>query len=225
MYAAPFEAFDSQRGTLDKLPGTPRTCNKVDRMDTPEQAELRAALARAIETQGMRPVARQVGLSPMGARNVALGKNLHEATWTKIREWYGREVVQGKQVQLQAAPVLLELLLRHVAPALRESVRRVLVEDVGRVYAQAAMPAPSWLTTLPDALRAYEEETDRRRAPFAVVELTRGDRLVLTEQPFPGDPRAVVEEMAAGRGVWNGDTYYPPHRVHRVTYAPGEGST
>ncbi len=191
-------------------------------MDTPEQAELRAALALAIEKQGTRPVARQVGLSPMGARNVALGKPLHEATWTKIREWYGREAAQQKQVQLQTAPVLLELLLRHVAPAIREQVRQMLVEDVGRVYAQAAMPVPSWLTMLPEALRAYEEETDRRRAPFAVVEFTRGERLLLAEQPFPGEPRAVVEEMAAGRGVWNGDTYYPPHRVHRVTYGAGE---
>lgn len=188
-------------------------------MDTPEQAELRAAVALAIEKQGMRPVARQVGMSPMGVRNVSLGKPLHEATWTKLREWYGREVEKQKQVQLQAAPVLLELLLRHVAPALREQVRRALVEDVGRVYAQAAMPVPSWLTTLPEALRAYEEETDRRRAPFAVVEFTRGERLLLAEQPFPGEPRAVVEEMAAGRGVWNGDTYYPAHRVHRVTVA------
>lgn len=185
-------------------------------MDTPEQAELRTAVAFAIEHQGMRPVARQVGMSPMGLRNVSRGHKLHEATWTKLREWYGREVEKQKQVQLQAAPVLLELLLRHVVPALRDKVRRALVEDVGRIYGEAALPVPSWLTTLPDALRAYEEETDRRRAPFAVVELTRGDRIILADQPFPGDPRAVVEEMAAGRGLWNGNTYYPAHRVHRV---------
>lgn len=204
--------------TLDNLPGASRTCNKVDRMDTPEQAELRAALAQAIETQGMRPVARQVGLSPMGARNVALGKRLHEATWTKLREWYGREAMKAQRAQVVAAPVLLELLMRHVAPALRDKVKRVLVEDVGRVYGEAGMPAPSWLTANPDGLRGYEEGADRARARFAIVELARGERIVLPEQPFPGEPRAVVEEIAAQRGLWSGDSYYPPHRVHRIIH-------
>ena len=192
-------------------------------MDTAEQAELRAAVARALETQGTRPVARQVGMSPMGVRNVALGKNLHEATWTKLREWYSREAAKQKLVQLEAAPVLLELLLRHVAPVLREQVGGAFLDAVGRLYGQEGMHAPGWIALDAEALRAYEHGADLRRAPFAVVELTRGDRLVLIEQPFAGHPRSVVEEIAAGRGVWSGDVYYPPHRIYRVTYGAAPG--
>lgn len=194
-------------------------------MDTPEQAELRAAVAQAIETRGMRQTARQIGMSPMGVRNIERGNPVRETTWTKLREWYGREVAKQGVVQPEAVPVLLESLLRHVAPALRERVRDALVEGVGRIYGEAALPAPSWLTNEPGGVDAYEAGLDARRAPFALVELTRGDRLVLPDQPYPGDPRSVVEEIAAGRGVWNGNVYYPPHRVHRVTYAAGDEPT
>lgn len=67
-------------------------------------------------------------------------------------------------------------------------------------------------------MKACEAGADRRLRPFAVVEVTHGARVMLDTQPFPGDPRTVVEEIANRRGVWRDNAYYPPHRVVRVMY-------
>jgi hypothetical protein len=187
-------------------------------MDTPEQAELRAAAIQAAERGGWRKLARQVGMSPAGVKRALLGERLQEVTWTKLREWYAREVLERKDPPLESGAVLLEALLRQVAPTLREQIRTAVIEDVGRIYGDAKMPAPAWLLEVPGGLESYEAGVRDRREPFAVVELLGGERFQVNEQPFAGDPRSVVEEIASGRGVWRENVYHPAHRVHRITY-------
>ncbi|HEX2190486.1 MAG TPA: hypothetical protein VHG51_16375 [Longimicrobiaceae bacterium] len=185
-------------------------------MDTREQAELRRAVTQAAETQGVREVARQVGMSPMGLRNVTKGVQPHPRTWAKLREWYARE--RGAHVEMgeDAAPVALEAFLQLIAPTLRVPVREAIVGALGRLYGEAGLPAPAWLTEMPGAVKAYEAGADRRRPPFAVVEVAQGGRVVLESQPEPGEPRAVVEEIAR-RGVWRENTFYPSQRIVRIT--------
>lgn len=191
-------------------------------MDTPEQAELRAAAIQAAERIGWRKLARQVGMSTSGARKALYGERMQERTWTKFREWYAREVVGKKDPALESGAVLLEARLQQVAPALRGDIREAVVEVVGRIYGDVRMPAPAWLVDVPGGLEAYEAGVRDRREPFAVVELLGGDKFQVPEQPFAGEPRSVVEEIASGRGAWRGKVYYPAHRVHRVTYGEME---
>lgn len=110
-------------------------------MDTREQAELRRAVTQAAETQGVREVARQVGLSPMGLRNVMWGVKPLNRTWAKLRDWYGREGSGAVEAREDAAPVALEAMLQHVAPVLRAEVREAIVADLGRIYGEAGVPA------------------------------------------------------------------------------------
>lgn len=163
-------------------------------------------------------MARQVGLSPMGLRNITQhGVDPLPRTWARIREWYGREGRRHAGAGEDAAPVALESFLQHVAPTLRAPVREAVVAALGRIYGDAGLPAPAWLTEMPGAVRAYEEGAERHRPTFAVVEVAQGTRVVLDRQPFPGQPRDVVEQIGRG-GVWKENVFHPPHRILRVTY-------
>ena len=189
-------------------------------MDTPEQAEIRQAARQLVEAVGLRKTARQVGLSPTGLKKALAADRLHEITWTKLREWYVREILGTEKPAAESGAVLLEALLRQVDPALRPRVRTAIVGDVGRIYGEEKLPAPAWLVDVPGGLEAYEEA--RRERPFALVELARGERFYLAEPPFAGEPREVAEELARVRGVWRGGSYYPPHRIVRVHLEDGE---
>jgi hypothetical protein len=125
---------------------------------------------------------------------------------------------QARKVEgaAESGAVMLEALLRQIAPALRGRVREAIVDAVGRIYGTESMPAPAWLVDVPGGVEAYEAGTAERKHAFALVELVRGDRFHLAEQPFAGDPRTVVEEIASGRGAWQGTTYHPAHRISRV---------
>jgi len=190
-------------------------------MDTPEQAEIRATAIQAAERIGWRKMGRQVGMSASGLKRALHGTHVQEITWTKLRSWYAGEAARKAEGAPESGAVLLEALLRQIAPALRDRVREAVVEAVGHIYGTERMPAPAWLVDVPGGLEAYEAGAKQRKRAFALVELVRGDRFHLTEQPFAGEPRAVVEEIASGRGAWQGTTYHPAHRISRV-YLGGE---
>jgi len=190
-------------------------------MDTPEQAELRQAVRQRTEAVGLRKMARQIGLSASGLKKALAGGKLQEATWTKFREWYVREVAEREEPAQDSGAVLLEALLRQVAPTLRPRIRTTIVEEVGRIYGEEKLPAPAWLVDVPGGLEAYEGASQEQ--PFALVELARGERFYLREPPIAGDPRNVAEEIANVRGVWRGESYYPPHRIIRVHLGGGAG--
>ncbi|HEV2150577.1 MAG TPA: hypothetical protein VGR37_24475 [Longimicrobiaceae bacterium] len=185
-------------------------------MDTPEQAEIRAAAQKAAEQIGVRKLGRAVGMSTGGIQKALYGEQLRQTTWTKLRAWYAREWAPKQDPA--SGGVVLEALLQQIAPAFREEARRAITDHLSQLYGRAQLPAPGWLLEQPGTVVAYDRAKQEYRAPFAVLELSRGSSLVIPEQPFPGDPRDVVEQIASGRGVWHDTTYYPAHRIHRVRY-------
>lgn len=186
--------------------------------DTPEQAEIRAAGLQAAEQMGWRKLARSVGMSASGVRKALTATQIREVTWTKLRSWYVREWAVNRDAATPSGGVALESMLQQVAPVLRDEARAAIVAHLGRLYGEKGLPAPSWVLDSPGGLEVYEDAVSGRRAPFAVLELSRGERVAIPDQPFAGDARNVVEQIASGRGVWHGSIYYPAHRIHRAIY-------
>jgi hypothetical protein len=185
-------------------------------MDTTEQAELRSAVRQAVDATSLRSVGRQIGMSAAGLRKFLRGSEAHPSTWTKVRTWYMREFLSGTEGAAESAVVALTALLHHVEPSLRQRTESAIGELLGRLYGEAGLLAPAWLPGLEGALNAYDEAREEGRQHFAMVDLVRGPSFALAEQPFEGEPRAVVEAIATTRGVWHHDTFHPFHRISRI---------
>lgn len=190
-------------------------------MDTTEQAELRSAVRQAVDATGLRAVARQVGMSAAGLRKFLRGSEAQPSTWTKVRAWYMREFISSTEGAAESAAVALTAFLHHVEPGLRQRAESAIGELLGRLYGEAGLLAPAWLPGLEGALNAYDEAREEGRQHFAMVDLVRGPSFALAEQPFKGEPRAVAEEIATARGVWQGDVFHPFHRINRVRVGRG----
>lgn len=190
-------------------------------METPEQAELLRAAAARVKEIGLRPAAREVGLSPIGLRNVVERRGRPvETTWEKLRAWYVGSLGE-RELDPAAVAVLLSTLVDQVTPELRARARTNIVELLARLYGEEGTALPSWLAELAEAAAAYEQGVRRREAPFAVVEVTRGTPFTLLHAPFEGTPREVIEAIGTTRGAWNGAEFYPPHRIQRIRLGGG----
>jgi hypothetical protein len=179
-----------------------------------EQADfqaIRQALRDASRASSIRKLARTIGMSPTGLRNIMEGKRAHPGTEAKLREWY---VKNAPRVDSDARHAALDLLARGLAPELRDGFRKAVAVLLGSVHGEAGLPLPAWAGE--DAKDAHADGLRRRADRFATVEVHGADPVVLVRPPFPGDPRAVAEALGTERGVWSGSDYYPPHRINRV---------
>jgi hypothetical protein len=127
-----------------------------------------------------------------------------------------------KRAEAETGQAALALLLRQIAPELRGTFRAEFTALVGKLFGRAGLPAPAWLEHAREGMLAMEEGRLRRENRFATVDITGLESVELDEQPFPGEPREVVEAIGTQRGVWVGDVYYPPHRISRIRLGAAE---
>lgn len=185
-------------------------------METPEHAELLHAAAARVREIGLRKAAREVGLSPVGLRNVVQRRGQPvETTWEKLRAWYVGSLGE-RELSPAAVAVMLSTLVDQVAPELRARARNQVVELLAKLYGEEGAALPAWLADLADAVAAHELGVRWRGSPFAVVEVARGSPFTLLHPPFEGTPQEVVEAIGTTRGAWNGEEFYPPHRIQRI---------
>jgi hypothetical protein len=178
---------------------------------------IRQAMRDALSTTSLRAIGRAVGLTASGVKKFLDGARPYESTQARLRAWY---VSHAPTVDADAGHAALELLAEGIAPELRGAFREGVAELVGELHGEAGLPLPAWAAG--EAGAAHAEGQRRRGARFATVEVAGAEPVVLVRQPFDGDPRAVVEAMGTRWGVWNGDDFYPPHRINRVRLG-GEG--
>lgn len=185
-------------------------------MEMPEQAELLRAAAARVKEIGLRKAAREVGLSPVGLRNVVERRGRPvETTWEKLRAWYVGSLGE-REMDPAAVAVLLSTLVDQVTPELRARAHKKVVELLARLYGEEGAALPAWLAELAEAAATHEQGMRRRGTPFAIVEVARGTPFPLLHPPFEGTPREVVEAIGTTRGAWNGEEFYPPHRIQRI---------
>lgn len=187
-------------------------------MEDSELQAIRQALRDAERRAGLRALGRQIGITAAAARNIMDGARPRGATRDKLRAWYVQHAPKGEP---NAGHAALDLLAAGIAPELRGAFREGVAALVGTLHGEAGLPLPVWAAG--EAGAAHTAGQRRRGARFATVELTGAEPVVLIRQPHDGDPRAVVEAMGTRWGVWNGDDFYPPHRINRVRLG-GEGS-
>jgi hypothetical protein len=179
---------------------------------------IRQALRDAEKSTGLRGLGRQIGITPLAVRNIMEGANPHPSTREKLRAWYVQHAPKADATD--AGRAALDMLADGLAPELRGAFRKAVGVLVGTLHGEAGLPLPLWIGE--EATDAHAAGQERRGRRFATVELIGAESVVLVRPPYPGDARAVVEAMGTARGVWNGDVYYPPHRITRVRLGGGE---
>jgi hypothetical protein len=109
-------------------------------MTDPELEAIRAMLRACVESQGLKEVAGQVGMSPSGLRQFLGGTNAAPHTRLKVRAWYRRYVLGDRRPRRE---VLVEELLADQPSNLRAGLRRgilALLSDDGGAARGAAFP-------------------------------------------------------------------------------------
>lgn len=109
-----------------------------------ERERIRAVLRRRVGELGLRPVAREVGMSPTGLRNVLEGTLGHRGTLRKLEAWAKRHEVREPD---PAAGQALSALLQPVSDTYRAEARQYLVAALKRVYVRFGVALPEWLAS------------------------------------------------------------------------------
>ena len=110
---------------------------------------LRQALAMRVEAEGLRPVARDVGLDPKSVTQIIEGAEPRASTRQKLLRWYVRQMALGQgATEAGSARAALEVLLHDVPPPLRDKVLPQAVSAFRRIYEGVELPAPDWIREL-----------------------------------------------------------------------------
>lgn len=112
-------------------------------------AQLRAAVATAVDALGLRPVAREVGMDPRGITKLLKGAHPRPQTRQKLERWYVQRLASGGgAVGPEAARAALRVLVQDLAPSHREAAIQATVERLVEVYRRVESPLPRWLEAL-----------------------------------------------------------------------------
>ncbi|HEX2094438.1 MAG TPA: hypothetical protein VHG28_18685 [Longimicrobiaceae bacterium] len=107
---------------------------------------IRRALADAVERTGLRPVARDVGITHPALLSIMEGTEPRPSTTRKLVEWFLRyDAAGGGDVDVETVRAALSLMLRHVPEERQADARRELVEALERISKAAGVPVPKWL--------------------------------------------------------------------------------
>lgn len=107
-------------------------------------SRVREAVERAVATDGLRPVAREVGMSPSGLQKFLGGGRPYATTWRKLRDWH--EKVDPSPPAPAAADMMLGPLLGDFPPSRRDTLRRELVQLLRSAYRRSGIEIPPWLS-------------------------------------------------------------------------------
>jgi len=88
---------------------------------------IRAALRESIRTRGLRPVAREVGMSPSGLMRSLAGTRPYGPTRLKLSEWYCRDDAGDRRT---ARDVLIDQLVERLPLRLRNQARQKIRDIV-----------------------------------------------------------------------------------------------
>ena len=115
-------------------------------LDAPAMdAQLRDAVAAAVEGSSLRGVARDVGLSPTGLGKFLAGSRPYPSTRRKLQRWMAAHRVDLRGGQ---AMHVLRVLLQDLPPAAQPAAEDRMLAALEAVYAASLAGLPEWLRTL-----------------------------------------------------------------------------
>lgn len=110
-----------------------------------EREKVLSLVRQRVAEEGLRPVAREVGMSPTGLQGALEGTAVQNATWRKLETWCIRSMVQ--HAPAEATDRALAVLLRPVPATHRRDARIRLAHALADIYADYGLPVPAWMHT------------------------------------------------------------------------------
>lgn len=109
-------------------------------------AQLRALVSRRVRSEGLRPVARAIGLHPSSVSSFVGGAEPRESTRQKLIAWYVREIAAAQDVpDPNTVRAAIDILLYSVPPARWDSAVRELANKLVEIHAVQGSECPAWL--------------------------------------------------------------------------------
>lgn len=115
---------------------------------TPEQVEVVRALTVArVREIGLRPLAREIGLSPSGLRKVIGGSRLNSTTLAKLEHWMlTRDEPPEDSAEVRAvAAAAFGFLLEGLPERAREALRAGIEARIREAREQAGLGEAGWM--------------------------------------------------------------------------------
>jgi hypothetical protein len=109
---------------------------------------VRQALRAAVERDGLRPVARAVGMTPTGlSKALETSLSPRSSTQTKMRDWYVRH---GRAIgpSTYSARIALEMMLEGLPEPHRADGIAQMLQLIERIYRNSGVHPPEWLRKL-----------------------------------------------------------------------------
>lgn len=104
-------------------------------------ARLRAAVRARVAQAGLRPTAREVGITHRGLELFLGGAKPQPKTLAKLLRWYGEHLASQEGPPISEADALLAL-LRPLPAAVRPHARVRALEFLVVLYAESGVPLP-----------------------------------------------------------------------------------
>lgn len=120
---------------------------------------LRQMLAACVQVEGLRPVARDIGLDPKAITKLINGAEPRTSTRQKLTRWYLRQIAAGYgSTDPESANTALGVLLRDLPPSARAGGFQRAVAAFREIYVDATIPLPEWLSHLERQEEAHGRE-------------------------------------------------------------------
>jgi hypothetical protein len=111
-------------------------------------------VATRVDTEGLRPVARAIGLDPAAILKFLRGSKPRASTRQKLERWYVEARIPDV-LSPDAARAALDILVQDLPPGDREQALKEAIKAFRAIYQRAKAPQPGWITELekgsPDA--------------------------------------------------------------------------
>jgi len=112
-------------------------------------ARLREAIRSRVADAGLRPIAREVGITHRGLELFLGGAKPQPKTLAKLLQWYGEHLTAQEGPPIAESDALL-VLLRPLPAGARPHARVRTLEFLDKLYAEAGVPLPPSLGGDPD---------------------------------------------------------------------------
>jgi hypothetical protein len=117
--------------------------------ERPRLERLRQVVAAHVESTGLRPVAREIGIDPKAVTKFLNGSTPRPQTRVKLERWYVLQVANSAaSVERDEAEAALKILMGGLSPAQRTGVLPDAVIFFRQLYVRHGTPVPTWLAEL-----------------------------------------------------------------------------
>jgi hypothetical protein len=114
-------------------------------MSEPPVDALREGVRRAVAAASLRAVAEQVGITHRGLALFLEGSKPRRGTVRKLTAWYLARPRDVEEVTPELAEAAIAVLLAEVPASTIDRGVRDVAACVRRIFAEAAVPPPSWI--------------------------------------------------------------------------------